>query len=228
MVILLILASNGLVIFNAGYGTPHHASESLNQLQTVQNHSNGHTQADLGPYGSRMRNDSLGSPYAGQEIREIASLTDRDIQSLLNGNGEAFGGLAKSAELNGYPGPRHVLDLASNLGLNESQKLKIEMLYENMSREAKTLGLELVSIEQDIDEVFSNGTVTEEKLKLMTARSAELYGQIRFIHLYANLDTLEILSVEQVQLYGKIRGYDIGNLSTLVQSEFLENNDNGP
>jgi hypothetical protein len=76
MVILLILASNGLFIFNAGYATHHHARKSLNQLQIVQNHSNGHTQADLEPYNSRMQNDSLGSQYPGQEIREIKSLTD--------------------------------------------------------------------------------------------------------------------------------------------------------
>ncbi len=48
----------------------------------------------------------------------------KDQQSVKSDNlsGGAFGGLAKSAELNGYPGPRHVLDLASNRRLNESKR----------------------------------------------------------------------------------------------------------
>src|ERR1043166_1905183 len=45
-----------------------------------------------------------GSPYAGQQSREIKSLSDQEIDGLKNARGL---GLAKAAELNGYPGPRH-------------------------------------------------------------------------------------------------------------------------
>jgi len=41
-------------------------------------------------------------------------------------------GLAKAAELNHYPGPRHVLDLASELKLSEEQRLRIEQIYNTM------------------------------------------------------------------------------------------------
>jgi hypothetical protein len=48
-------------------------------------------------------------------------LSQTDIESLQNGTGDAFGGMAKLAELNGYPGPRHVLDLANELELTPNQ-----------------------------------------------------------------------------------------------------------
>lgn len=50
------------------------------------------------------------SKYIGQESRIIKSLSSEDIESLETGTGDAFGGMAKLAELNGYPGPRHILD----------------------------------------------------------------------------------------------------------------------
>ena len=53
-------------------------------------------------------------PYAGQQTRSIKALSDEDIASLQKGERM---GLAKAAELNGYPGPVHVLALAGKLGL---------------------------------------------------------------------------------------------------------------
>jgi len=58
------------------------------------------------------------SPYAGQQSRSIKALPEGDIAALQNGDGM---GMAKAAELNGYPGPRHVLALAAELHLTEAQ-----------------------------------------------------------------------------------------------------------
>ena len=57
------------------------------------------------------------SPYAGQEQRAIKALSDEEIRDLLDARGM---GLAKAAELNSYPGPLHVLQLANELGLSLS------------------------------------------------------------------------------------------------------------
>ena len=43
--------------------------------------------------------------YAGQQARSIKALDDAEIDTLLNGRGM---GLARAAELNHYPGPKHV------------------------------------------------------------------------------------------------------------------------
>lgn len=151
------------------------------------------------------------SPYAGQELRDIKSLSDNDIQSLQNGTGEAFGGMAKLAELNGYPGPRHVLDMASELQLTDGQRMEIERIYHNMSNTAKSIGAAIIAIEQDIDEAFANKTITQENLYLMLDKSANLYGQLRIVHLSTHLDTVQMLTTEQVQMYNMMRGYDSGS-----------------
>ena len=53
-------------------------------------------------------------------------------------------GLAKAAELNGYPGPAHVLELAAQLDLTPEQKTKTEVLFKKMQARAIPLGKELV------------------------------------------------------------------------------------
>lgn len=53
-------------------------------------------------------NHSRASKYAGQQKRLIKSLSPGDIAELRRGGGW---GLAKAAELNGLPGPAHLLDM---------------------------------------------------------------------------------------------------------------------
>ena len=67
------------------------------------------------------------SPYAGLEGREIKSLSDTDLEDLRLGRGW---GLALAAELNGVPGPAHLLELQAELGLDAGQVAAIEDLFE--------------------------------------------------------------------------------------------------
>lgn len=92
--------------------------------------------------------------------------------------------------------------------MTDKQRIEIELIYQNMSNIAKSIGAAIIDIEQDMDGAFANNTITQENLKLMLDRSADLYGQLRFVHLSAHLDTVQTLSIEQVQMYNKIRGYD--------------------
>lgn len=66
------------------------------------------------------------SPYAGQQHRHIKSLSDDDINALNLGQGW---GLAKAAELNGYPGLLHVLDMRAEINLSEDQLTVIKSIY---------------------------------------------------------------------------------------------------
>src|SRR5215475_1130417 len=56
-------------------------------------------------------------PYAGFEQRPIKALSEQEVDDLRAGRGM---GLALAAELNGYPGPSHVLELADRLDLSRS------------------------------------------------------------------------------------------------------------
>jgi hypothetical protein len=70
-------------------------------------------------------------PYAGQDARAIASLSQADVDAILAGQGW---GLAKPAELNGYPGPLHVLEEADALELTEEQRGAVQAIYDETDR----------------------------------------------------------------------------------------------
>lgn len=207
LVIVAVLTSRDSFTFSSIYGSTN-VTAGIAEQHAVENH---HFDGDTDSTSSSATSSPQISPYAGQEVRDIKSLSDKDIQSLQNGTGEAFGGMAKLAELNSYPGPRHVLDMASDLQLTDGQRIEIELIYQNMHDRAKGIGAAIIAVEHDMDRAFANKTITQENLKLMLDKSADLYGQLRFVHLSAHLDTMQMLTIEQVQMYDKIRGYDSGS-----------------
>ena len=157
---------------------------------------------------------AIHSSYGGQEAREIKSLSQDDIRGLLSGAGTPFGGMAKPAELNGYPGPRHVLDAmeAGEFEMSDGQRAQIQNLYDEMKKDAIALGRQMVAVEQKIDDEFTDETVTEESLQNNIAKSARIYEQLRFVHLKYHLKMVDILTPEQITQYNILRGY-IGNKS---------------
>jgi Spy/CpxP family protein refolding chaperone len=144
------------------------------------------------------------SPYAGQQTRAIKALSPEDIAGLLNGEGI---GMAKAAELNGYPGPVHVLDLARELGLTADQRQQIQAIFDRMSAAAKPLGAEVLEREGLLDRLFAEGQVTPARLTADTAAIAELQGRLRAVHLAAHLETRALLNSGQIALYQHLRGY---------------------
>lgn len=148
------------------------------------------------------------SKYSGQEQnRTIKSLSSEDILSLQTGTGDAFGGIALLAELNGYPGPRHILDLANELGLSTEQKQNVTTIYNNMKNQAIKLGNEIISLEKTANDAFANKSITDSQLKQLIFESAQRYGQLRYVHLSTHLSMQNILTPEQISLYNQLRGY---------------------
>lgn len=66
-------------------------------------------------------------------------------------------GFAKAAELNGIPGPTHVLGMAKELSLTAAQDPRVREVFGNMRREAVAEGVRYVSLETDLEEMFVNG-----------------------------------------------------------------------
>ena len=159
--------------------------------------------------GGRATGDSTRSPYTGQEERGIAALSPDAVESLRKGSGTPFGGMAKPAELNGHPGPRHVLDMADagKLDLTDEQYDRISALHEEMRTDAIRLGKRIIALEKEIDEAFANDTMTEERLKDKVMKSAELYGELRTVHLKHHLTTTDVLTQDQTEQYNELRGY---------------------
>ena len=146
------------------------------------------------------------SPYAGQEHRAIKTLSSEDVDDLLNGRGW---GLAKAAELNGVPGPLHVLELQDQLGLSAEQVVRIEAVRAEMTSKAIPLGKQLVERESVLNERFGRRAITSASLKELLADISRTYAELRFVHLEAHLKTLEVLSDDQVSAYNRVRGYDL-------------------
>jgi Spy/CpxP family protein refolding chaperone len=143
-------------------------------------------------------------PYAGQQARTIKALSDDDIAALRKGEGM---GMAKAAELNGYPGPAHVLTLAAQLGLTETQQRDVRAIFERMSAAAKSLGAELITREEVLDQLFAKGEITPDRLTVETTAIAELQGRLRSAHLTAHLATRALLNPDQIARYQQLRGY---------------------
>jgi Spy/CpxP family protein refolding chaperone len=144
------------------------------------------------------------SGYAGQQSRAIKALSDDDVIALRNGDGM---GLAKAAELNGYPGPRHVLDLASGLRLSESQVKEVTAIRNRMSGAARALGVALIERERVLDRLFAEGKITLERLAAETEIIGDIQAMLRAAHLAAHIETRSVLSAEQVAQYKRLRGY---------------------
>jgi hypothetical protein len=144
------------------------------------------------------------SKYAGEEKREIKSLSTIDIEELQNGKGW---GLAKAAELNGVPGPVHLLEMKEEIDLSAEQIQAIEDIYRKMKQEAVPLGLELIELERELNNHFANRTITNELLRQILQKISQVHRQLRFVHLSTHLKTPDILKSEQITLYNKLRGY---------------------
>lgn len=146
-------------------------------------------------------------PYAGQQTREVASLSAKEVQGFLDGRGM---GLAKSAELNGHPGPLHVLDLADELRLTPERRQQVRAAFEHMKAKAKALGEAYVNAEKAVDQAFKAGPADAAEVSARVAEANRLLGQVRLSHLLAHVKITPLLTPEQRARYAELRGYTVG------------------
>ena len=145
------------------------------------------------------------SPYAGQEPSGIAALSARELSDLREGAGM---GLARAAELNHYPGPRHVLELAAELALTDEQRAGIESIHSGMLERAKSLGAQIIEKESELDRRFAHRHLDDETLHRILLELGRLEAELRFVHLSAHLTTTALLTEEQIRSYDRARGYE--------------------
>ena len=145
-----------------------------------------------------------GGPYAGMQSRGIKALSDQQLADLRAGKGMS---LALPAELNGYPGPAHTLELAEPLKLSVEQKTRTEALFAKMQQDAQAVGEEVIAAEAALDGLFKDRKATPSSLAATTAQAAQAQGRLRETHLRYHLAMVELLSPEQVAAYNRLRGY---------------------
>ena len=145
------------------------------------------------------------SPYAGEQAREIKALSAQEQRAWSEGQGM---GLARAAELNGYPGPMHVLELARQLQLTDNQAAATRALMDAHKAEVRSLGVQLVEAERQLDAAFREKRLTEAEMRQRTESIAQLQGRLRASHLATHLKQTQILSATPVAQYNKLRGYE--------------------
>ncbi|MBF9034394.1 periplasmic heavy metal sensor [Rhodobacterales bacterium HKCCE2091] len=143
-------------------------------------------------------------PYAGQERRPIAALSDDEVQGLLEGRGLGY---ALSAELNGWPGPLHVLELADDLALTAEQRDRVEAIRQDMLSTVRPIGAELVEAETALDDLFAGGAPEADAILAAAERVGAIEARLRAAHLAAHVETTPVLTPHQRMIYGRARGY---------------------
>ncbi len=178
---VLLLCTAATTLQGQMQDCPHHAAVAAQQ--------NGHDHQHTG---------------AAQAAPVSAGLSDAKRAQYLNGEGM---GMAKPAELNHYPGPRHVLDIADRMKLSAEQLAATQALFSEVQQKAKALGRELIDREDELNRLFSNQSADEPAVKQLTHQIAALQGELRDVHLSAHVRERKLLTAEQVRVYDELRNY---------------------
>ncbi len=148
------------------------------------------------------------SPYAHTQSNDVPTLTPDEVRELRNGEGM---GLARPAELNRFPGPKHLLELASELDLDPAQIRRIEAIHEKMRAQAITKGDDVLMAERRLANLFASVAVGEQPSVADVKRIAQhlgiMRGQLQAIHLLAHMESARELTAEQIEEYDRLRGY---------------------
>ena len=147
---------------------------------------------------------SAQAPYAGMQARPIKALSAEQIADLRAGRGMS---LALPAELNGWPGPMHVLELADRLGLDAAQRSRMQQLMATMRAAAIAAGERVIAAEAALDALFAERHATPAAVDAAAAAAGEAQAALRAVHLRTHLDTAAVLTPAQIARYNVLRGY---------------------
>jgi hypothetical protein len=117
--------------------------------------------------------------------------------------GEGFG-MALAADKNGYPGPKHVLDMKNELQLTRAQEAAMQKLMAEMKEKALAKGKDVLLAEKRLEEYFAQGK-SEDELREETYRAASLRAELRWVHLSSHLAAKKLLTAQQIAAYQKMR-----------------------
>jgi hypothetical protein len=149
-------------------------------------------------------------PYADLLAVEGTSMTAEQLAELRAGSGMQ---LALPAELNSYPGPLHVLELADQLDISDAARAEVEAIRAAMLEAAIVEGEAVIEADRALASAFRAGareggpSPTPEEVARLTAELARKRGELQAIHLDAHLKTRALLTDEQIATYDRLRGY---------------------
>ncbi|OGC01602.1 MAG: hypothetical protein A3G35_11285 [candidate division NC10 bacterium RIFCSPLOWO2_12_FULL_66_18] len=136
----------------------------------------------------------------------IRSLSVEEIRGLWDGEGM---GLARAAELNGHPGPTHLLEAAraGKIHLYAEQRQAIERIHAAMKARAQALGHQILAQEALLEAGFRRGHFVEADLARQVEDIGRKRAELRLAHLRAHMETVGLLRPEQIEEYYQFRGF---------------------
>ena len=158
----------------------------------------------IAPIPAPAQHDHGVSPYAHARDNDVPTLTPDEVYGLRTGEGM---GLARPAELNHFPGPKHLLELGLDLELDHVQIERIEAIHKKMRTRAIAKGEEILSAERHLANIFASGQPSAADIERITGHLGVLRGQLQAIHLLAHIESARELTVEQIERYDRLRGY---------------------
>jgi len=127
-------------------------------------------------------------PFARSQVP-----SDRDV--LLGG---AESGQQRPAEINGFPGPGRLLELEKELHLTDAQKKSLRAISGETRTRAIELGKRIIGIEEELNDAFRTGLVSEQSIRDDAEQIGRLRGKLRAVHLASHLKARKILTPEQI------------------------------
>ena len=158
----------------------------------------------IAPTPAPAQHDHGVSPYAHARDNDVPTLTPDEVRGLRTGEGM---GLARPAELNHFPGPKHLLKLGLDLELDHVQIERIKAIHKKMRTRAIAKGEKILSAERHLASIFASGQPSAADIERITGHLGVLRGQLQAIHLLAHIESTRELTVEQIERYDRLRGY---------------------
>lgn len=135
---------------------------------------------------------------------EPTGLTAPQLDALRQGRGM---GMSLPAEMNNHPGPLHMLEHATALGLTPEQARATEDLVARMKSEAVALGEVVISREAELDALFIAGSPDKKRLEILVAEIGRLNAELRLVHLSAHVAATALLTPKQIAAYYQARNH---------------------
>lgn len=114
-------------------------------------------------------------------------------------------GMAFYADINGYPGPKHVLEMQEALKLTDDQFKDISAIIDEMRENARAMGVLIIAKEQELESSFRQGKASESHTKQLATEIGSLRGALRSVHLTAHIQARSVLTKEQIATYMALR-----------------------
>ena len=133
----------------------------------------------------------------------LGGVSKQEKEALLKGAGLGAGMIAMT---NGYPGPKHVLEMGDELELTAAQRESLGKIYGNVKARSVELGTELVEKDEELTALFASGSVSTGEVEKLSREIGELQGRVRAEHLNAHVETFDALTPAQRETLSSMQG----------------------